>query len=167
VRRALAALIAEPWLGGFDMKFAVGREPRKVTVNIPLPMRWRWLNWPAAARRSVTATFFIFINWLLLAPAATFHDVHVWLSYQDKIAHVGIFGALSGLVRWSVPASRGVGRNRVVLILALLTYGAGIEFLQPFMPGSGRSFEWMDLLMDALGVVIGVGLCERLAKKTG
>lgn len=132
----------------------------------PLPMRWRWLNWPANARRTITLVYFVFLNWLLLAPASTFRNVHLFLAHQDKLAHFGIFAALTGLVIWSIPASWNEGKTRVVLILALLSYGAGIECLQPLLRGLGRTFEWMDLLMDCLGVACGVLLCEYLARKT-
>jgi hypothetical protein len=131
----------------------------------PLSMRWRWLNWPANARRTLTLGYFVFLNWLLLAPASTFRDVHVFLSHQDKVAHFGIFAGLTGLVLWSTPASWGNGKPQVFLILTLLAYGAGIECLQPLMPDSVRTFEWMDLLMDCVGVAFGVWLCEHLARK--
>jgi VanZ family protein len=128
-------------------------------------MRWGWLDWPASARRTATLAFLLFMNWLLLAPARTFSDVHIFLSHQDKIAHCGIFAALAGLVRWSVPAGWGKGRQRAAVILTLLFYGAAIECVQPLLPGAGRTFEWLDLLMDFIGVGMGVWLCERLARQ--
>lgn len=137
----------------------------KILFSPPVSMRWRWLNWPATPRRTVTLVFLVFFNWLFLAPASTFRDVHLFLSHQDKLAHFGIFGILTGLVRWSIPAPWGEGKTRVGMILALLAYGAGIECLQPFMPGAGRTFEWTDLLLDAVGVFMGILVCEYLARQ--
>lgn len=131
----------------------------------PLRMRWRWLNWPASLRRAVTLAFFALMNWVLLAPASTFRDVHLFLSHQDKLAHLGIFGILTGLVRWSIPSVWGKGKMRFVLILALVAYGAAIECMQPLMPNAGRTFEWGDLLLDGVGVILGVLVCEILARK--
>jgi VanZ family protein len=131
----------------------------------PVCMRWRGMNWPATPRRIVTLAFFVLMNWLFLAPASTFQDVHVFLSHQDKLVHFGIFNMLAGLVWWSVPAPCGRGTPGTVLVLALLAYGAGIECLQPLMPGAGRTFEWIDLLLDAAGVVLGIWTCEALSRK--
>jgi len=102
-------------------------------------------------------------NWILLAPAAIFQDVHVFLSHQDKIAHFGIFGVLTWLFRWSIPARWGSGWKRVCFICSLAAYGAAIEFVQPLIPGAGRSFEWMDMFWDCVGVAAGVFVCEWLS----
>jgi VanZ family protein len=133
-------------------------------LSTPISMRWNWLNWPAPARRLTTFVFLVSINWLFLAPAGTFQDVHIFLSHQDKIAHFCIFGLLAGLIRWSIPADWGEGKRRLILAGALIGYGAAIECVQLLLPELGRSFEWMDLLMDTLGVVIGLWVCGRLAR---
>ena len=131
----------------------------------PLAMRWRWLDRPAAARRVLTLVFLVLVNWLLFAPSKTFEEVHIIIAYQDKLAHFGIFFVLTGLVRWSVPGLWGTGWMRVILILAMVGYCLGTECLQPLIPGAGRCFEWLDLLMDGLGVAAGLWLCERLARQ--
>lgn len=125
-------------------------------------MRWTWLNWPAPARRIVAGAFIVFVNWLLLAPSTTFRDVHVFLAHQDKLAHLGIFGILAGLVRWSIPALWGKGWKRFALVMALLAYGVSSECAQLLLPSLGRSFEWADLLCDSIGIALGLWLCERL-----
>jgi len=127
-------------------------------------MRWGWLDWPAGARQVLTLGFLVLVNWLLFAPSSTFKEVHIFLAYQDKLAHFGIFFVLAGLIRWSVPGLWGRGWMRVMLVLALVGYGLGTECLQPLIPGAGRAFEWLDLLMDGLGVAAGLALCERLAR---
>ena len=128
-------------------------------------MRWRWLEWPVVARWAVTCMCFAVVNWLLFAPSSSFEDVHIILAYQDKLAHFGIFAVLAGLVRWSLPAVWSSVPLRATLALVLLGYGAAIECLQPLIPHAGRSFEWLDMLMDGVGVVAGLWLCERLARQ--
>jgi len=130
----------------------------------PITMRWRLLNWPPLARRIVTLAFFCFLNWLLLAPAETFRDVHVFLSHQDKLAHFVIFAVMAGLSRWSVPIGLTTGRWRPVLLLTLLAYGTAAESFQPLMAAAGRTFQWMDLLMNWTGAVAGVWLCMQCAR---
>ena len=51
-------------------------------LSSPISLRWGWLNWPANLRRATTVVFLAFANWLFLAPAATFRDVHVFLAQQ-------------------------------------------------------------------------------------
>jgi VanZ family protein len=136
-----------------------------LNLSPPAVMRWGWLNWPASARRSVTLGFLILINWLLLAPAGTFREVHIFLSHQDKIVHFGMFGLLTGLARWSIPAPWGQGWKRPVFILSLVSYGLATECLQLLMPSLGRNFEWSDLACDAIGIAFGLWLCERLARR--
>ncbi len=134
-------------------------------LSPPDVMRWGWLNWPAKGRRAVTLLFLVLINWLLLAPAGTFREVHVFLSHQDKIAHFGMFGILTGLARWSAPATWSQGWRRPVFILALVAYGLATDCLQLLLPSLGRNFEWLDLASDAVGVAFGLWLCERLARQ--
>lgn len=134
-------------------------------VSDPAVMRWGWLNWPAPARRAGALIFFAVVNLLLLAPAGAFQEMHEVFPHQDKLAHLAIFGLLTGMTRWSTPASWGRGRRRPLLILALVSYGLATECLQFLLPGLGRHFEWVDLVFDGLGVAIGFWLCERLAQR--
>ncbi len=128
-----------------------------------LRMGPRWLNWPAPARRAAAFVYGACITWLLLAPAATFEDIGALFPGQDKVVHLVIFAGFSGLIRWCLPRWWSGGKRGAILIALLLAYGAGIEILQPQVPGAGRSFEWLDLLLDGAGVIAGKRLCERMA----
>ena len=48
-------------------------------------------------------------------------------------------------------------RDYPALIFALVLFGGAIELLQASM-GFGRRAEWMDLLADAAGIIIGIAL---------
>ena len=135
------------------------------SMSAPVFMRWGWLNWPAPVRRTVTLGFLGFVNWLMLAPAGTFREVHLFLAHQDKLAHLGIFGLLTGMIRWSVPASWGESWKRLLLLLALVAYCLATECLQLLMPSLGRNFEWSDLVCDVIGVALGLWLCEHLVRR--
>ncbi len=125
--------------------------------------RWAWLNWPAGIRRVLAALFWMLVTVLLFLPSDNFHDVEMLFPQQDKVAHLGMIGTLAALIRWSIPDSWGRGWRGGVVVMVLMAYGLGTECLQPLIPGSGRSFEWADILMDGIGVVLGTWLCGRLA----
>ena len=97
---------------------------------------------------AVTATLAqgIAISWLTLTP----QDLpKVDTLPVDKLAHVAAFAALilpSAILRprflwWIFP------------LAALL--GFSIELIQPYV---GRSQEWMDVVADCLGLIVGTGL---------
>ncbi len=121
------------------------------------------MNWPLPLRRATALAFFMFVNWLMLAPGAAFENVHMLFSQQDKIAHLGIFGGLTELTLWSLPAQWTLRGRFLMLLTVMLVYGAGIELVQPLLPDSGRSAEWMDLVADAIGIAVGGGLFRALA----
>jgi len=68
---------------------------------------------------------------------------------NDKIQHFIAFAALAVPCAMSWPLRRFFP----LLAVALIAYGAAIEFTQHFLPW--RSAEWLDLLADAAGVVAG------------
>ncbi|MEP7312692.1 MAG: VanZ family protein [Pseudomonadota bacterium] len=74
------------------------------------------------------------------------------LRVSDKLEHAVAYVLLgfwfaSVIARW----------DYVYLILALLALGGGIEIAQGLM-GLGRQADWHDLLADACGILVGVGL---------
>ena len=98
---------------------------------------------------AVTATFAlgIAISWLTLSPQ-DLPDLGANLPV-DKLAHVAVFTALilpSAILRprflwWTFP------------LAALL--GFSIELIQPYV---GRSREWMDVVADCIGLIVGTAL---------
>ncbi len=73
----------------------------------------------------------------------------------DKLNHMLAFTALAFSGYLGFQAYRGV---RVLLLCALLAFGALIEVLQIFIPG--RSSEWGDLLADSIGIACGAGIAS-------
>ena len=105
-------------------------------------------------RRTVTAlavtatvTLGVVISWLTLTPQ-DLPDLGATLPV-DKLAHVAAFTALilpSSILRprflwWTFP------------LAAVL--GFSIELIQPYV---GRSQEWMDVVADCVGLLVGTGL---------
>jgi len=112
----------------------------------------------------MTVAFWVLVNGLLFLPAKTFRNVPLFFPQEDKIVHLAIFGTLAALVRWSIPARWGRGGKRIAVIMALAAYGVLTECIQPLIPNAARLFEWGDILMDCMGVVMGVWLCGCLAR---
>ena len=95
---------------------------------------------------TATVTLGLTISWLTLTP----QDLpKVDTLPVDKLAHVAAFAALilpSAILRprflwWIFP------------LAALL--GFSIELVQPYV---GRSQEWMDVVADCVGLIVGTGL---------
>lgn len=74
----------------------------------------------------------------------------------DKWVHIGIFAIWSGI--WtsfrSTDPTQGQPLPFWKIIIVGGALGLGIEFMQEFS-ALGRAFEWMDLLADLTGVVLG------------
>jgi VanZ family protein len=112
---------------------------RRIAGVIHAPQPWRWLLFVLVA----------VVCYLALAPVPP-KDVDLrW----DKLNHASAFTALTVAGCLGFPGSR-----RLVLrvLLGLLALGGLIEIVQYFVPG--RSCEWFDLLADAAGIAIGLGL---------
>ncbi len=98
----------------------------------------------------------IILAFLMLLPSRSFPDNNLF-SY-DKLAHIGVFGALSGLLILGASKTSIFGKNKTSLIAWSLTisivYSGGLEFLQKYSPG--RSTDLYDLLANVTGAIFGV-----------
>ena len=65
---------------------------------------------------------------------------------SDKLYHVLAFACLA----FPLPLVRP--RLALWVVLGVIAYGAAIEVIQPFF---GRQAEWVDLVADAIGAVVG------------
>ena len=113
-----------------------------------------------APRRVWPVVWVIVIGLLTLTPG---NDLPRWpwaaAIHLDKIVHFVLFGVLAWLLAGVFIFRNGMDRKRAVVlsVLAAVVYGGLIELLQGWME-MGRSAEWADLLADALGAVVAVGL---------
>lgn len=73
----------------------------------------------------------------------------------DGLAHLGATALLASLILvWRQAAGDGLGAARRWALVGSLAVGVGIELLQIRVPG--RSFEWIDLVADLAGAVLGL-----------
>lgn len=80
------------------------------------------------------------------APGLQFENV-------DKWQHLGAFAALTACCALALAPGRA---GMLKAGLAMLAFGVFIELVQVHIPS--RSAEWQDVLADALGIVLGLGL---------
>lgn len=95
---------------------------------------------------------------LFLLSAVPGSDVGPTVPHLDKVAHFGLYAVLGGTLGWV--RVRRMPRLPHLLLLALgLLYALSDEFHQAFVPG--RDPDALDLVADALGVLMGYGLFLR------
>ena len=83
-----------------------------------------------------------------------------------KIAHMSEYALLALLLFMHLRAgkrSRGTRKNDVLAFLFTVVYAATDEFHQYFIPG--RSAQVRDVLIDALGAMLGLLLCYLTCEK--
>lgn len=116
---------------------------------------WQWWLMPPQRDRlalAVTVLYVILITWLLLAPVSSVPQV----AGGDKLHHALAFAVLV------LPATVARPRAALAIALAAIGYGGAMELLQPSF---GRTAEWLDLLADAVGAVLGVLLGRWLRSR--
>lgn len=103
---------------------------------------------PRPLRLAVFGAAVAVILYLTLAPS---NDVPGSGLIWDKAAHAIAFGLLViiGLLMST--------HRRWTVVAAVWALAAGIEVAQALMP-FGRQGDWIDLLADTIGIVLGVGL---------
>lgn len=124
------------------------------------------LKWPYAAAIAVycAGIFILSSQSEPPTPAAGWWD---WPG-ADKVAHMALFGLLSGLVATGLWRSNHRLPGRLVFLIAVLfavLYGFTDEIHQWFVPH--RTFEWLDLLADAIGATIVTGGVNLYVAKFG
>lgn len=110
---------------------------------LPLRFPWVWmsLGWALVAG--------VILGSLLPGRAfATF-------AFEDKLVHAGSYCLL---MIWF--AGLYERRRHVVVALGLLLLGALLDMLQGSL--SSRSFEWLDVAANGVGIAVGLGLSLSL-----
>lgn len=95
----------------------------------------------------------------LLATLLPVSDQAPRFPYADKVFHGGYFALLGGL---AVLAPRQL-RSMTGAALAMVGLGVAIELIQALLPW--RSFEWLDIVADSVGVLIGYVIASRLRQQ--
>ena len=99
-----------------------------------------------------------FVTFIMFAPPEWLFSSEIKEEsiYIDKIIHTLVFVFL---VLWF----SGQVKMTLSFFVIVSFYGCIVEFVQYYLPY--RSFEWLDLLFNQIGIVIGIMLGEALLKK--
>jgi len=107
----------------------------------------------AFSLKLTTLLAFIAITYLAIMPS----NVPVIDEANDKFKHILAFAVLA----WCLSRYRNWPWRRVTVLL--LTYGICIEMVQTFVPG--RYSSALDVLADCVGIMIGIGMARRSARR--
>jgi len=115
-------------------------------------------------RWSLAGGYAIFLLVVSLLPGQNMPAIPDWFALfsPDKVAHFGAYGVFALLLSVLIfdhSVKRAI--SRAILIAA--AYGVGMEMLQA-VSGTGRSFDYVDMVANLLGAMLG-GLAFWLLKK--
>ena len=108
-------------------------------------------------RLALAITWLIILAFAMLTPGEKFPEVDLF-NLQDKVIHLAVFIVQAYL--WcgiGVRSNDQSIRNPRVLLNFLLfgiVIGGLFEFAQLYIPN--RSFDWMDLIVNAIGGILGL-----------
>ncbi len=109
------------------------------------------LRIPLALRRAAFLAYTLALGWLSLASAQTVAAYYPVLQWADKLLHFACYGLLVLLARFAFRDPSGV-RVAAWLVPGLaMLYGCALEVAQGWLVQYQRSFEWGDMLANALG----------------
>ena len=98
----------------------------------------------------------VFIASSCLLPSAIFKTFSFQGLFQfDKIIHLVLFFVFVQL--WALNLKKEDQKNKIIILLIGIAYGAIIEYLQSAM-NVGRSFEVDDMIANTIGCILGVVL---------
>lgn len=85
----------------------------------------------------------------------------------DKIAHIGVYAIWAAFYVLSLKDESSLPLRRIGIgLVAMIFFGLGIEALQ-WQFAQGRYFEWLDVIANALGVLLGSLVIFRILKRSG
>lgn len=116
-----------------------------------------WVNKSQVLRILLSISWLVFIAFAMLTPGDKFPDAN-YFDFQDKVIHFICFGLLSYLWCGVGIDSNITPKPKIRILINYLLFGvlAGIilESLQRFIPF--RSFDYMDMIVNEIGGVVGL-----------
>ncbi|WP_082384139.1 VanZ family protein [Chryseobacterium sp. ERMR1:04] len=103
--------------------------------------------------------YWAFLTYMLLKPGDEIQEHWFMFDGFDKVVHLSIFAALGFLFTASFPKIKFIYFFQIILLYGFLT-----EILQEEM-GLGRSMEFLDVVADAIGCLIGYFTYKLLIKR--
>ncbi|QBF82558.1 trypsin [Shewanella maritima] len=117
----------------------------------------------------VAASFSLFILWVIYlantGASSSLFQLVAAIPYGDKLGHLLLFGSLSCIV---IVASRFycitlLGKQAYLGAIVVSLFVIAEEFSQAFI--ATRTFDFTDLLFDAIGIGLSVIVCRKLQQR--
>lgn len=112
---------------------------------------------PRAFRAALRLGFLLILVWGWWVAVAPPTGGSAWFPQADKVKHAAAFAVFAF---WACMADL---KPRWFWAGMLLAYGVGIEWGQSMVPG--RDASWGDVLADAAGIALGVGIAGWLERR--
>jgi len=100
-------------------------------------------------------TWALFMAWLCLYPFEFDDNSAEFWEHTDKIVHVLMHAILAVLSALSLKGLKTRGLGFFYVFLSCVIYGTILEVFQKILP-THRSFDWLDILANILGALIGL-----------
>ena len=112
-----------------------------------LPMRRWFINWIEKYRAAAWVTWAVVV-FILHAFPGEYVPNYSWMELFaiDKWVHALMFGLGAYIIQFSV-------RTKLQTAILALGYAFMLELYQLLL-ASGRSFDWLDLLADTVGILL-------------
>ncbi len=91
-----------------------------------------------------------------LIPGERLPDTGSW--GFDKLEHIGVFAL------WTL-IGRAAGLSARTVVVAGLAFGAATEMTQAMLPQLGRAGDFRDLIADATGIALGLGIAALIGRR--
>lgn len=112
----------------------------------------------------ISILWFLFILYGSLVPKDSLEPEWFLFQHQDKVIHCILYGVLIILFLRNYSSYASLyKRVYVATAISLVSISICIEILQPIV--SQRSFEVVDIVSNAMGVVIGIIVYCKLCKR--
>lgn len=105
--------------------------------------------------KSITWSWGLVILWLSLYPfEVDTHGVKL-MPHADKLVHGVMHGIMAFLLAWNFQPAVFLSKKVFLLSLVAILYGTIIELCQEVM-ALGRSFDFLDIVANTIGVFVGL-----------
>lgn len=108
-------------------------------------------------KKLIAISWNVLILVLCLVNLSNINEVQkITIPFLDKIVHFIFYTTSSFLWSWALLNKKSLYHklNLIIIVFGLILFGLTIEFLQDIFP-TQRSFEWLDVLCNTLGVLFG------------
>ncbi|NEW81719.1 MAG: hypothetical protein GZ094_05075 [Mariniphaga sp.] len=120
------------------------------------------LSVPQWLRITMSLLYLAFIAFLSLAPPDGLPDIPLFRG-ADKIIHTCMYLGLTGLACWSMHAEYKPIWYYLISLFSI-SWGVSMEFFQ-YLMHMGRSFDYYDMIGNAIGTLFGVLIYILMAKQ--